>query len=170
MSELRDALVELKKDIGPDIGMFMAQWAAQQAMGIEQEALSTLVVRRVREKLDAALAARPVEAKAEPGDFHKAISGLLRERFGAGNDGKEDYREETNGIAALFLLTRPAPAEDGLRETLEAAIDTIRHDHEYCDNNCDALSVVLPQLRHHLAALAGSGEKGPVEAVKGGEA
>ena len=41
---MREKLEALAKDIGPDLGMFMAQWAAQQEMGVEQEALSTLVV------------------------------------------------------------------------------------------------------------------------------
>ncbi len=59
---MREKLEALAKDIGPDIGMFIAQWAAQQEMGVEQEALSTLVVRRVREKLRAILAAEPEPA------------------------------------------------------------------------------------------------------------
>lgn len=60
MIEKLEALV---KDIGPDLGMFIAQWAAQQQLGVEQEALSTLVVRRVRAKLRALISSAREEGE-----------------------------------------------------------------------------------------------------------
>ena len=58
-----EKLEALAKDIGPDLGMFIAQWAAQQQLGVEQEALSTLVVRRVRAKLRALISSAREEGE-----------------------------------------------------------------------------------------------------------
>lgn len=119
--ELRERLEKLPTDVA----MLITQWAARQAMGEEQDALATVVVRFLRKEIRALLAPR----EEEPG-LREALSRLVDAAgvYGADQSGAEDSRcglvqpisvKEGNELndaivqALSALAARPVEAKPG---------------------------------------------------------
>jgi hypothetical protein len=127
---MKDDLEKLVKDIGPDLGMFIARWAAQQEMGIEQEALSTLVVRRVREKLRDILNTAPVQPVGLRA-WHQ-LTDAERKEWNHGvmdpEAGRRVFQTYEHAYRLITGYTMPAREEAVRAEPkIAALIDALRH-------------------------------------------